>query len=317
MYSVTNFTATAGQTVFTCSYTVGQVDVFRNGVRLKIVDDYTASNGTSITLSSGADLDDWISVVAWNRFLPLSGGNITGAVDMGTNKITNLASPTVSTDAANASYVNAARDTRIEKSVVDAKGDIIVGTANDTYDNLPVGTDGQVLTADSTQTMGVKWATVSGGSGLTDIVNDTTPQLGGNLDVNGNDIVSVSNGDIEITPNGTGKTRITNIEAPLPLNNQTGTTYAPVLADADKFITLSNTSAITVTIPANSSVAFPVGTKLNFCQLNTGQVTITITTDTLSKDSGLTNKLKTQYAVATALKITSTQWVLFGNLETV
>ena len=36
----------------------------------------------------------------------------------------------------------------------------------------------------------------------TDLVNDVTPQLGGNLDVNGNDIVSVSNGDIDIVPNG-------------------------------------------------------------------------------------------------------------------
>jgi hypothetical protein len=40
--------------------------------------------------------------------------------------------------------------------------------------------------------------------GITDVVGDTTPQLGGNLDVNGKDIVSVSNGDIEIDPNGSG-----------------------------------------------------------------------------------------------------------------
>jgi hypothetical protein len=37
-----------------------------------------------------------------------------------------------------------------------------------------------------------------------DIVNDTSPQLGGNLDVNGNDIISSSNADIDIIPNGTG-----------------------------------------------------------------------------------------------------------------
>ena len=40
--------------------------------------------------------------------------------------------------------------------------------------------------------------------GITDVVGDTTPQLGGNLDVNGKDIVSVSNGDIDFAPNGTG-----------------------------------------------------------------------------------------------------------------
>jgi len=48
----------------------------------------------------------------------------------------------------------------------------------------------------------------------TDLVNDTTPQLGGNLDVNGNDIVSVSNGNISITPDGTGKVIIDGLSHP-------------------------------------------------------------------------------------------------------
>ena len=47
------------------------------------------------------------------------------------------------------------------------------------------------------------WVAQSSG-GLSDIVSDTTPQLGGNLDVNGQDIVSVSNGDIDLDPNGSG-----------------------------------------------------------------------------------------------------------------
>ena len=45
---------------------------------------------------------------------------------------------------------------------------------------------------------------ISSAGGLTEVVADTTPQLGGNLDVNGNDIVSTSNGNIDILPNGTG-----------------------------------------------------------------------------------------------------------------
>jgi len=57
------------------------------------------------------------------------------------------------------------------------------------------------------------------GSALTglpsgDVVDDTTPQLGGNLDVNGNSIVSVSNGNISITPDGTGKVIIDGLSHP-------------------------------------------------------------------------------------------------------
>jgi hypothetical protein len=48
------------------------------------------------------------------------------------------------------------------------------------------------------------------GSYLSDVVSDTSPQLGGNLDVNGNSIVSASNGNIAITPNGTGNVSLGN-----------------------------------------------------------------------------------------------------------
>ena len=55
-------------------------------------------------------------------------------------------------------------------------------------------------------------STASGG--LSDIVGDSTPQLGGNLDVNGNSIVSVSNGNISITPNGSGKVILDGLSHP-------------------------------------------------------------------------------------------------------
>jgi len=47
-------------------------------------------------------------------------------------------------------------------------------------------------------------ASSGSGGGISDVVDDTTPQLGGNLDVNGNSIVSTSNANINIAPNGTG-----------------------------------------------------------------------------------------------------------------
>jgi len=49
----------------------------------------------------------------------------------------------------------------VSKSIIDAKGDLLVGSANDTVDNLALGTNGYVLTVDTAQTLGVKWAAPS------------------------------------------------------------------------------------------------------------------------------------------------------------
>tara|TARA_S200002703_G_C3650474_1_gene199696 strand:+ start:208 stop:543 length:336 start_codon:yes stop_codon:yes gene_type:complete len=60
--------------------------------------------------------------------------------------------------------------TFISETLIDAKGDLIVGSADDTAARLAVGTDGFVLTADSAETTGVKWsASTGGGAGLQDI----------------------------------------------------------------------------------------------------------------------------------------------------
>ena len=58
------------------------------------------------------------------------------------------------------------------------------------------------------------------------------------------------------------------------VNAQTGTTYTLVLTDAGKQVTLTNASAVTVTVPLNSSVAFTIGTRIYLLNLGAGIVTI-------------------------------------------
>lgn len=67
--TITEVSATAGQTVFTPNggYTVGYIDVFVNGAQLQ-TSDFTATNGTTVTLNSGASAGDDVRLVAWGTF---------------------------------------------------------------------------------------------------------------------------------------------------------------------------------------------------------------------------------------------------------
>ncbi len=103
--------------------------------------------------------------------------------------------------------------------------------------------------------------------------------------------------------------------AMVAINAQTGTTYTVVLTDDGKLVTADNASAITLTIPPNSSVAFGIGTQINIMQLGAGQVTITAGAGVTIRSNGSKLKLNGQYAVATCLKIASDTWVAVGNLS--
>jgi hypothetical protein len=109
----------ADNNAVTLSYTAGYEQVYLNGVLLVRGDDYTASNGSSITGISALTAGDIVEVLSWTPY----------------------------------SVANA-----LTVSTIDAKGDLLVGTASDTIGRLAVGTDTYVLTADSSQASGIKWS---------------------------------------------------------------------------------------------------------------------------------------------------------------
>lgn len=102
--------------------------------------------------------------------------------------------------------------------------------------------------------------------------------------------------------------------AMIALNAQTGTSYTAVLGDDGKLVTCDNASAIALTIPPNSSVAFGIGTQINIMQLGAGQVTITAGAGVTLRSAGTKLKTSAQYAVATCCKIATDTWVVIGNL---
>jgi hypothetical protein len=104
----------------------------------------------------------------------------------------------------------------------------------------------------------------------------------------------------------------------VPQNAQTGS-YTLVLDDSGKHIYHAVAAgAATYTIPANSSVAYPIGTALSFVNLSTTAISIAITTDTMYLGGTGTTGTRTlaNYGTATALKVTSTVWIITGSALT-
>ena len=101
----------------------------------------------------------------------------------------------------------------------------------------------------------------------------------------------------------------------LPQNSQNGN-YNVVLGDAGKHIYHpTGQAAATYTFPANSNVAFTVGSAVTIINGSANNVTISLTTDTLylSSNGATGSRTLTQWGVATAVKIASTTWVLSGT----
>ena len=102
-------------------------------------------------------------------------------------------------------------------------------------------------------------------------------------------------------------------------NAQTGTSYTLALTDLGALVELNNTSAITLTIPSEATVAFAVGDRIDIVQTGTGQVTVVGATSpnavtVNAYDGGL--KLNGQWAAATLVKRATNTWLAIGNLTT-
>ena len=97
-------------------------------------------------------------------------------------------------------------------------------------------------------------------------------------------------------------------------NDQTGTSYTLVLTDDAKTVTMTNSSANTLTVPLNSSVAFPVGTQITIVQNGTGQTTIAYTSGVTIRSAGSALKLRVQYSSCTLIKTASDTWLMLGDI---
>lgn len=98
-----------------------------------------------------------------------------------------------------------------------------------------------------------------------------------------------------------------------PINAQTGTTYTVVVADRRKLVTLTNAAAITVTLPTPTSLGLAAGASIDFAVLGAGMATFTagVGATVNATPSAVT---RAQYSAVTALAISTTGWLLVGDL---
>jgi hypothetical protein len=195
-------------------------------------------------------------------------------------------------------------------------------TAATTTFTLPAadGTAGQAMVTNGSGTLSLATLAVTGGgtgvttsTGTGSVVLSTSPTLV--TPVLGTPTSGTLSG---CTVDGTNSVGFRNI----PQNAQSGS-YTMVLADSGKHIYhASGDGAATYTIPAASSVAYPIGTAITFINLSATSISIAITTDTMYLSSAGTTGTRTlaQYGSATAIKVSGVSssgiWVISGSALT-
>ena len=175
----------------------------------------------------------------------------------------------------------------IPASTLTTKGDLLTRTTA-TLQRLPVGSNGQVLVADSTATLGLNWAASPTG------LPSQTGNGGKYLKTDGS---AASWNNVDIT-----------------ISTATGTAYTPAVTDVNKLVQLSNAASITVTVPA---AVFSAGQQVNIQQIGAGQVTVqgdgtTVLTSTGA--SGPAPVTRARYSAATIVCTSSNNFTVIGDL---
>jgi len=177
----------------------------------------------------------------------------------------------------------ATADGAIPKSIVTTKGDLIAATGSGAVARVGLGSNGYILTADSTQTAGIKWAAATA---------EIPSQTG-----NGGEYLTTDGSTLSWSPIN------------IAINAKTDN-YTLIASDAGKLITMTSSSNKTITVPNG---IFAVGQQIAIAGLGTGVVTIDSDgTSVIYSTPG--TLLRTQYSTAALVCIATNTFLLLGDL---
>lgn len=158
-------------------------------------------------------------------------------------------------------------------------------------------------------TASITYLSVSASIQWNDILNKPDPMIGINLTgiITGSSsatLVDLTNNQITI-----------NTQQNININSQTVSSYILQLSDSGKLITMNNSSENAIVIPLESSVSFPIGSKIDITQIGSGTSSVTFVSGvTLNSDSNK-KTINARWAAASLVKIASDSWILIGALK--
>ena len=245
-------------TVFPIEYDAGYIDVYLNGIKLDPDNDFTATNGTSVTLSSAAATGDIVDMVGYGTF-ELADFSVGAANDV---DLTGLADDQI---------------LRYNST-----------SGNFEAEDLPTGIpdqsthSGKFLTTDGSS---ASWATVTQATGneLENLSEDTTPQLGGDLDTNNQNI---NFGDSDKAQFGAGNDLQIYHDGSNSYVHENGTGSLNILASDQIKIGNSANSEVYAKFNSNGNVELRHDNSVKLETTSTGiDVTGRITTDGITEDA--------------------------------
>jgi hypothetical protein len=277
-------------------------------------------NGTSFSPKTTAVYDLGTSSLRWNNLQVVNLNASNTAIEDGII----VSGRSGGTSSYRVSIVPTTLTASRTVTLPDSTGVVILDAVSNIFKNA----SGQTFLASSTTTQdGIVINGRAGGSSsyrativpttLTASRTITLPDATGTVTLNDaaqtltNKTVNISSNSV--TVDGTNSVGYVNI----PQNSRSAN-YTLVLSDSGKHIfhPSADTTARTFTIPSNASVAFPIGTAVSFINQNAaGVISIDITTDTLRLGGAGTTGTRSLAAngIATAVKVTSTEWIISGT----